>query len=167
MEKKLEIQFIKFEVGGIVFCVPLEIIDEVFPAMKAVPVPHVDGNIDGIAILRGDLMTIIDLAKLLDLDHMIKEERVLAVTYKGNKIGLRVDIITGILLTTIYKDLTDIDEDENQEVEKDKEDIVFDEKYQAENYYDKYKDLTSGYVIIDNRKIIVLDHMKIIRKLIG
>ncbi|HHX79084.1 MAG TPA: chemotaxis protein CheW [Acholeplasmataceae bacterium] len=195
-DENLEVKLLNIEIGGTLFCLPLEIVDEVFPTMDAFPISHIDSSIDGIVIPRDFVLTVVDLAKLLDLPHNIIQERIVSITYGKNKVGLRVDDISGITSSTIHKDLFETEDDkkfedtkkdvkgnkkvskksnkkedlkskdeENINSEKINIDIEFDERYQDKNYYKKYEDIVAGYSIINKRQIIVLDHIKIIKKL--
>lgn len=171
----LEVKLLNIDIGGTLFCLPLEIVDEVFPTMEAFPISHIDSCIDGIIIPRDFILTVVDLAKFLTIPHKVIEERIISVTYGKNKIGLRVDDISGISSSIIHKDLFEVenkkvkantkDNIEIDGIEEVKIEIEFDERYQDENYYEKYNGIVAGYAIIDKRQIIVLDHIKIIKKL--
>jgi len=60
-----ERSFIRFEMGGERFCVPLESVTKIERVPPIVPVPRTPSFVRGIASLRGEIVTVIDLAAVI------------------------------------------------------------------------------------------------------
>jgi chemotaxis signal transduction protein len=62
---EVERSFIRFEMGGERYCVPLESVTKIERVPPIVPVPRTPPFVRGIASLRGEIVTVIDLGAVI------------------------------------------------------------------------------------------------------
>lgn len=102
-----EVQVVEFIVGDDKFAVNLFDVKEIVEASKITPLPHAPVYIRGIIDLRGEITTIVDLRKLLqitkgnsadteDLRFIVLDESV-----TDGKTGVVVDEVTSVLTVKI------------------------------------------------------------------
>ena len=79
-------------------------VQEINRQLEVTRVPHSPAEVRGVINLRGDVATVIDLRRLLELPptEVTRESRNLIVNLEGESIGLLVDRISDIL--TIHED---------------------------------------------------------------
>jgi purine-binding chemotaxis protein CheW len=91
--------FATFRVGEHLCCVDVGEIQEIVPLRKISPVPLAPDEILGLMNLRGRILTIIDLASILELkddgDH--REGMILVLDASRGNLGLRVDSSSDVL----------------------------------------------------------------------
>ena len=99
-----ELQFATFYVGDILLGIDIRHVQEINRQLEVTRVPHASAEVRGVINLRGDVATVIDLRRLLDLPpgEVTRESRNLIVNIDGESIGLLVDRISDIL--TIEED---------------------------------------------------------------
>lgn len=81
------------ETYGIALADALEILD--IPA--GVPVPGAPACVEGVALVRGDVVLVLSLAVLLGRPAGTQVRNVIVVEHEGYRFGLRVDAVDGIL----------------------------------------------------------------------
>lgn len=99
-----EVQFATFYVGDILLGIDIRHVQEINRQLEVTRVPHAPAEVRGVINLRGDVATVIDLRRILDLPQatVTRESRNLIVHIDGESIGLLVDRISDIL--TIHED---------------------------------------------------------------
>ena len=90
--------FVWFSLGSDPLALPIEVVKEAVNAEQIIPVPKAPEFVQGVMNLRGEVLPIISLAKLLELDVDPGECRRVIVTHLGEtEAGLLVKEIKGIL----------------------------------------------------------------------
>ncbi len=86
-----------FRIGDVRLACSIEDVSEFLPIPSFTPVPGTKPWILGLANVRGDLLTIIDLAWFLDGERttVTMRTRLLAATLRGRPVGLLVDEVFG------------------------------------------------------------------------
>ncbi|MBX3424639.1 MAG: purine-binding chemotaxis protein CheW [Pirellulales bacterium] len=99
-----EVQFATFYVGDILLGIDIRYVQEINRQLAVTRVPHAPPEVRGVINLRGDVATVIDLRRVLDLPpaELTRDSRNLIVNFDGESIGLLVDRISDIL--TISED---------------------------------------------------------------
>ncbi|MBF0288074.1 MAG: chemotaxis protein CheW [SAR324 cluster bacterium] len=92
------ISILKFHVGEEIFAIRVPDIDEITIMQKMVPVPKAPPFVNGVINLRGDVITIIDLAKVFGNTAQSAAEttRIVIVSMEEQKAGFQVDRVIGI-----------------------------------------------------------------------
>lgn len=92
------ISILKFIVGDEIFGIRVPDIDEICTMMKMVQVPKTPPFVNGVVNLRGDVITIIDLAKVFGNppQAVADSTRLIIVEIDEQKAGFQVDEIIGI-----------------------------------------------------------------------
>jgi len=88
-----------FYIGNYLFGIDINIVQEINTGKDFTPVPHAAGHITGVMNLRGQIVTVIDMRKVLGIenkDHS-SEERNIIIESEGELIGLLVDKISDVL----------------------------------------------------------------------
>jgi twitching motility protein PilI len=88
---------VTFSVGELQLTCDLDRITEILPCPQSTPVPGAKPWILGLANVRGELMTVVDLSLLLTGAHtsMSSRSRLLATSLNRAPIGLLIDELTG------------------------------------------------------------------------
>lgn len=86
-----------FRIGNTRLACSIDIVTEFLPVPSYTPVPGTKPWILGLANVRGDLLTVIDLAGFLNGERtsLTMRSRLLAVALQGRPIGLLVDEVFG------------------------------------------------------------------------
>ena len=94
-----ELQLITFDVGGDLFALDIMGIRQILKYEGSTDVPKAPDFIEGIIVLRDEVIPIVDLRKRLfrDADGELAEKRVLVVSTSGLVIGLKVDRVRKIV----------------------------------------------------------------------
>ena len=92
------ISLLKFHVGGEIFAIRVLEINEITVMRKMVQVPKSPPFVNGVINLRGDVITVIDLAKVFGNppEPVTELTRIVIVEVDGQKSGFQVDHIIGI-----------------------------------------------------------------------
>lgn len=92
------ISILKFRVGNEIFCIRVPEINEITTMQKMVTIPRTPPFVNGVINLRGDVITILDLAKMFENEANEANEhtRIIIVEIDEQKAGFQVDQILGI-----------------------------------------------------------------------
>ena len=91
-------QFVTVRIGGQLFGLPIKTVHEVFVPSRITPVPLVAQAIDGMLNLRGRIVTMIDMRKLLGLpDAGTPVKMAAGIEHKGEAYGLIIDEVGEVL----------------------------------------------------------------------
>jgi purine-binding chemotaxis protein CheW len=87
-----------FYVRDVHCALPTLAVQEVIRPGRTTPVPHGPDHVVGIINLRGKIVTIVDLARKLELGHTggTEDRRALIVEWKGEFVGLLVDRVADV-----------------------------------------------------------------------
>lgn len=92
-------KYLQFDLGLEHYALPLLSVKEVIPKPDTTPLPNCPSYYVGIMNLRGQIISIVDLRKKLNLQSKTEnlEEAVIIVEYEGVGIGVIVDSINRVL----------------------------------------------------------------------
>ena len=96
---KEEIQLVVFRIGEEEFGVDINQVREIVKLVSITRMPKAPVFIEGVVNLRGQIITVIDLAKRLDLPSKGRTEtsRIMVVEVGGNVVGMVVDSVSEVL----------------------------------------------------------------------
>jgi two-component system chemotaxis response regulator CheY len=77
--------------------VEVDQVREIIRVSSITPLPRSPAFIKGVANIRGQIVTIIDLAEKLGLSSQAKEGRIIVMEFKGNTVGVMVDAVSEVL----------------------------------------------------------------------
>ncbi|MFH2144996.1 MAG: chemotaxis protein CheW [Candidatus Omnitrophota bacterium] len=102
LKNKGEIQLVVFMVGEEEFGVEINQVREIVKLVSITRMPKAPVFIEGVVNLRGQIITVIDLAKRLDLPSKGRTEtsRIMVVEVGGNTVGMIVDSVSEVLRLT-------------------------------------------------------------------
>lgn len=88
-----------FKLGDALYGIETLIVQEVVPLGILTPVHHAPEYISGIMNLRGQIVTVIDLARKLGMDEntACSSWHILIVIWKDERIGLKVDSLADVV----------------------------------------------------------------------
>ena len=91
--------FVTFEIGGQLFGVPIDEVQDVFKPQRLTPVPLSHADVAGVLNLRGRIVTMIDCRQHLGMERRASDEAVMAVGVEkaGESYGLLIDSIGDVL----------------------------------------------------------------------
>ncbi len=91
--------YITFYVGEVLLGIEITAVDEINRHLDVTRVPHAPPFVRGVLNLRGDVVTIIDLAMVLGFSsaEASRKSRVVIVREGDERIGLRVDRIADVV----------------------------------------------------------------------
>ncbi len=96
--ESLRERYLQFNLGNEVYAIPLLNVKEVIPVPNTTPVPNIPAYYKGIMNLRGQIISILDLRKKLNIKpNEDLEEAVVIVELQGLNIGVIVDSINRVL----------------------------------------------------------------------
>ncbi|HWQ65831.1 MAG TPA: chemotaxis protein CheW [Methanospirillum sp.] len=107
-----EVQVVEFILGENKFAINLFDVREIVESIKITPLPHAASHIKGIIDLRGEITTVIDLKKVLQISQNTSESQtdsrfiVLDDSVTSTKMGILVDDVTSVLTVPV----SDIDQ---------------------------------------------------------
>lgn len=84
-------QIVIFTLGKEKFGLETNLIDGIEKMLSITKVPTAPKYIRGLANLRGNIITIIDLKSYLDMEYIKEEENIIILEVGGDRIGLMVD----------------------------------------------------------------------------
>lgn len=87
-------ELLTFQLGEEMFSIDVGLVEQIIVPRDWTPVPNAPAEILGIFSLRGKIVTLIDFAKILDLEWTWKEaldSRIIVVSSEGDTFGFRVD----------------------------------------------------------------------------
>ena len=96
---KQEVQLVVFRIGDEEFGVEINQVREIVKLVSITRMPKAPMFIEGVVNLRGQIITVIDLAKRLDLPSQGRTEnsRIMVVEVGGNVVGMIVDAVSEVL----------------------------------------------------------------------
>jgi len=94
-----EIQLVVFNIGDEEFGVEINQVREIVKLVSITRMPKAPSFIEGVVNLRGQIITVIDLAKRLDLPSTGKTDqtRIMVVEVGENTVGMIVDSVSEVL----------------------------------------------------------------------
>lgn len=94
-----ELQLITFHVEDLFLGVDINQVREINRQLDIAAVPHAPSSVSGVVNLRGDVVTIVDLRRVLRLPphHVTSKSRNVVVMSGGESIGLLVDCVTEVV----------------------------------------------------------------------
>jgi purine-binding chemotaxis protein CheW len=101
-----DVQIVNFTVGDVNYGVPVEQAREVRDVQAVTPVPGAPSYVEGVTNLRGQIITVMDLRKRLNIEEMAGGgEKIIVIEMGKAAVGIVVDSVTEV--TTIAE--ADID----------------------------------------------------------
>ena len=95
-----ELQYIEFTLADKKFCLLIDDVEEIVKPSKVESVPLAHPFIKGVTTLRGDVLPVINLKKVLDLpEEDKKENRFIVLSQTIGRIALSVDQVAQIFST--------------------------------------------------------------------
>ncbi len=94
-----ELEILKFKVCGKHYAINVVKVKEILPLTKLTPVPNVPAAVMGMTLIRGDVVTVIDLHKVLEgvsSDSKLDEIKIFLCEFNQMKIAFSVDEVIGI-----------------------------------------------------------------------
>lgn len=89
-----------FTLGNEKFALETQLIDGIEKVLNITRVPNTKDYIRGLANLRGNVITIIDLKKYLNMENIMNEENVIILQSNDERIGLMVDNVHEVVEIT-------------------------------------------------------------------
>ena len=91
--------FVTFEIGGQLFGVPIDEVQDVFKPQRLTPVPLSHTDVAGVLNLRGRIVTMIDCRQHLGMGSRSADDIIMAVGVErgGESYGLLIDSIGDVL----------------------------------------------------------------------
>jgi chemotaxis signal transduction protein len=95
----MDLEILVVELAGRHYGAPLKAVREVFSLGPLTPVPSAPVAVAGVANLRGQVVPVLDLMRLLDLGlHRLRlGDPVVLVESDGTRVGLLVDRVVGLI----------------------------------------------------------------------
>lgn len=92
-------QYATFYVGDLLLGLPLSQVREIIRHQHVTNVPHAPPFVRGVINLRGEVVTVVDQATLLDLpqSEITGNSRTVIIQWDGDQVGLTVDRIADII----------------------------------------------------------------------
>lgn len=100
MAEKEEIrQLVVFNLAGEAFGLPIERVESIIKTQSITVVPHARPYVVGVTNLRGTVLPVIDLRRRFNYPkgESDDQQRIVVVSYREEKIGLRVDAVSQVL----------------------------------------------------------------------
>lgn len=91
-------QFVTVRIGGQLFGVPISSVNEVFVPDQITPVPLAPREIDGVLNLRGRIVTMVDMRRLLGLPDGSVAAMAVGIERTGEAFALLIDGVGDVLL---------------------------------------------------------------------
>ena len=90
--------FVTFEIGGQLFGVPIDEVQDVFKPQRLTPVPLSHSDVAGVLNLRGRIVTMIDCRSHLGMERRASDDvMAVGVEKAGESYGLLIDTIGDVL----------------------------------------------------------------------
>lgn len=98
-EKSEMIQLVTFELSGELFGIDILKVQEISPMTRITRVPNAPHFVEGVINLRGKVIPVVDLRKILDLDLKPYDmnSRIIVLHIEGKIIGILVDRMSEVL----------------------------------------------------------------------
>lgn len=100
------VEIVTFYVKNTLLGVDIQTIQEIHPPQEATQVPHADEEVLGVMNLRGEVITVLDLAGILHIPttQTNREGHTIVMDFEEEKIGLRIDRL-GEVVRAAHKDI--------------------------------------------------------------
>lgn len=89
-------QIVNFTVGEVNYGVPVDQVREVRDVQAVTPVPGAPSYIEGVTNLRGQIITVMDLRKRLNITKGGRGEKIIVVEMGKAAVGVVVDAVTEV-----------------------------------------------------------------------
>jgi chemotaxis protein CheZ len=129
-------QHIGFMINNNEYTIPILKVQEIINMPTLTKLPQAPYCIEGIANLRGKVIPVVDIKKLIGLNGEARGEKVIVVTNGSVKFGVMVDSITGVI-------------------------TIEDSKIEPPTYFNA-SDIVSGVAKVDEKLVVLLDTKKLI-----
>lgn len=98
-----ELQLASFQVGDLLLGIDIHQVQEINRHLQATPVPHAPEAVRGVINLRGEVVTVIELRRVLGLPsaEFTRLTRNVVVNVGGEQIGLIVDSIADVVKAVV------------------------------------------------------------------
>ena len=91
------VRHLVFRAAGSRFALPIDCVREILRPLPVTPLPGVSDWLTGVANVRGDIVTVVDLARLLGFDEPGSRRGLVIVRGEnGDSLGLTIDEVAGI-----------------------------------------------------------------------
>ncbi len=102
-KSKDEVQLVVFKIGDEEFGVEISQVREIVKLIDITRMPKAPQFIEGVVNLRGQIITVIDLAKRLDLPSAGRTDatRIMVVEVSNNTVGMIVDSVSEVLRLSV------------------------------------------------------------------
>lgn len=93
-----ELEIVEFEVGSNTFGINVMKVREIIQPIPITPIPNAHPHVDGIIQLRGEVLPVIDMLKVLNLptENRHPEEKYIVTEFNQQKVVYRVDSVSQI-----------------------------------------------------------------------
>ena len=92
-----DMQIVNFTIGAVNYGVPVEQVREVRDVQVVTPVPGAPSYVDGVTNLRGQIITVMDLRKRLNIDEMEGGgQKIIVIELGKAAVGVVVDSVTEV-----------------------------------------------------------------------
>jgi purine-binding chemotaxis protein CheW len=88
--------YVRVRLGGEQYALAVEHVAEVVELEHVTPVPGAPASLPGVCNLRGEVVSVIDLAAVLGLPRDRRPERMLVTTDGGRRAGLAIDEVLDV-----------------------------------------------------------------------
>jgi purine-binding chemotaxis protein CheW len=99
MEATEDVQIVNFTVADVNYGVPVDQVREVRDVQAVTPVPGAPNYVEGVTNLRGQIITVMDLRKRLNITKEGRGEKIIVIEMGKAAVGIVVDSVTEV--TTI------------------------------------------------------------------
>lgn len=106
---KKEFQLVVFKIGKEEFGVDIKQVREIVRLVEITRMPKAPAFIEGVVNLRGQIVSVIDLAKRLDLPSSPRDDftRIIVIEIESNTVGMVVDSVSEVLRLSM-KDIEEV-----------------------------------------------------------
>lgn len=91
-------QFVTVRIGGQLFGLAIDAVNEVFAPAGITRVPLSAAEIEGVLNLRGRIVTMIDMRRLMDVGHAAATSMAVGIESHGDAFGLMIDDVGDVLM---------------------------------------------------------------------
>ncbi len=91
------LELLSFYIENELFGIPLKEVLEVLKTVEPVPVPFSSSAIRGIINVRGEIIPVLDLKKIIGLKGTKAENRIVILESQKGKVGVLVDDVYGVI----------------------------------------------------------------------
>lgn len=108
-------QVIVFSLNDKLFAIPTNKIIEITKSMDSIKVPNAPEFIEGLINLRGNVVTLLNLGKILSIDDNICYNNIIILNYEEDMLGLLVDEVEQVMEID-EQDIQVLKKEENQNI---------------------------------------------------